>query len=444
MDAVITAEIATASSILEKTKTLMTLSAWVRDFPELAYVWLYTNNMFADGWKLKMWQLTYAEQKQLNFKSIGALEATLTVNANEVVWYEAWVYSEEGTVATANTVANAVVEIDSRSINTFKVKDVVLVKPWLASSTPEVQATVTAVDTVNNEITLSTAVVTAVGDKIIFLYNLINYGTEITRWVSSGDVTPVKSYFQTFGDSVQFNSNELNQTRLMVDATNYVKERFAVAVNSCNNRFARVFYKGRNTSGAESETQGLDAVIAEKESREWTGSALINFSWITDSKAKALKLVEVINQASSAPVYNGNEVPTVYCNYQTITSLSRIKFDMANFFTLDQKEIEFGIQAYSSPFFKNVQFIVSNTLNKLEPNKSVMYMFPKHLVTFKTPQYQTVNEQGALITTKVGWYSVLKMPQTSVDLVKYTMQMRIANIFAGQSFKNTYLKIINL
>jgi len=38
MDAVITAEIATASSILEKTKTLMTLSAWVRDFPELAYV----------------------------------------------------------------------------------------------------------------------------------------------------------------------------------------------------------------------------------------------------------------------------------------------------------------------------------------------------------------------------------------------------------------------
>jgi hypothetical protein len=71
-------------------------------------------------------------------------------------------------------------------------------------------------------------------------------------------------------------------------------------------------------------------------------------------------------------------------------------------------------------------------------------MFPKHLVTFKTPQYQTVNEQGALITTKVGWYSVLKMPQTSVDLVKYTMQMRIANIFAGQSFKNTYLKIINL
>jgi hypothetical protein len=75
---------------------------------------------------------------------------------------------------------------------------------------------------------------------------------------------------------------------------------------------------------------------------------------------------------------------------------------MANFFTLDQKEIEFGIQAYSSPFFKNVQFIVSNTLNKLEPNRSVMYMFPKHLVTFKTPQYQTVNEQGALITTKVG------------------------------------------
>jgi len=78
-----------------------------------------------------------------------------------------------------------------------------------------------------------------------------------------------------------------------------------------------------------------------------------------------------------------------------------IKFDMANFFTLDQKEIEFGIQAYSSPFFRNVQFVVSNTLNKLEPFKSVMYMFPKHLVTFKTPEYQSVNEQGVLMTNKV-------------------------------------------
>jgi hypothetical protein len=47
-----------------------------------------------------------------------------------------------------------------------------------------------------------------------------------------------------------------------------------------------------------------------------------------------------------------------------------------------------------------------------------------------------VNEAGALIKNKVGWYQVLKIAQTSVDVVKYTAQMRIANVFAGQSFSN--------
>jgi len=70
MGAVQTGEISTISSILEKTKTLMTINAWVRDYPELMYVGLYMPNMFADGGKLKMGQLTYAEQKQLNFKTL--------------------------------------------------------------------------------------------------------------------------------------------------------------------------------------------------------------------------------------------------------------------------------------------------------------------------------------------------------------------------------------
>ena len=82
-------------------------------------------------------------------------------------------------------------------------------------------------------------------------------------------------------------------------------------------------------------------------------------------------------------------------------------------------------------------------MNRLEPFKSVAYVFPKHLVTFKTPQYQSVNEQGALVTNKVGGYTVMKMPQVSPDKVKYTAQMRIANVFAWMSFKNSYWKVIN-
>jgi len=83
-------------------------------------------------------------------------------------------------------------------------------------------------------------------------------------------------------------------------------------------------------------------------------------------------------------------------------------------------------------------------LNNLYPNTSVAFAFPKHLVSFRVPEYQSVNESGALIKTQSTWYSVLKMPQVSVDYVKYTAQMTIANIFGGQTFANTYAKIINL
>ena len=69
-------------------------------------------------------------------------------------------------------------------------------------------------------------------------------------------------------------------------------------------------------------------------------------------------------------------------------------FDMGNTFTLQDKQIEFGLTSYSSPFFRNVQFITSHTLNKLEPYRSRSYVFPKNLVTFKTPEYQSVNEAG--------------------------------------------------
>mgnify|MGYP000992834421 CR=1 FL=1 len=46
-------------------------------------------------------QLSYADQKSINFKSIGQLEADMTVNANEVTWYEAGLYKEEAVITTS-------------------------------------------------------------------------------------------------------------------------------------------------------------------------------------------------------------------------------------------------------------------------------------------------------------------------------------------------------
>ena len=297
------------------------------------------------------------------------------------------------------------------------------------------------------EIILATNIVPAAGDIVMFAYNLIKHGNQVNRGYHDSDVTPVRVFFQKFGGSMKFDSYEINQTRLMNDAQEYVKSKFSIVINRSNNNFARAFYLGRNVpgtgDGSKSETQGLEAVIAEKEVRDGAGSAIKNAAGIASGKEKAKWLVKVLNEASIAPVYTGNEVPTVFCNYEFITSLSEVMYDMGNFFTLQDKVIEFGLAEYSSPYFKNVKFIVSHVLNQLYPNQSVAYLFPKHLVTFKVPEYQSVNDSGALVKTNATGYTVLKMPQYSIDVVEYTAQMTIANVFAGQTFKNTYKKIIN-
>lgn len=424
-------------------KGLQVINAWIRDFPELMYVGLYLPNVYKDGGKMKRGWLTYADQKALNFKSIGSLETDMTINKNEVVWYEAWAFTDNALITAANVWASVDVEVSADKISYFVAGDVVVVKPWIGSTTPEVQATVSSVDTPNHHVVLDTAVVCAVDDVLMFAYNLITYKSEITRWVNDNDITPVRVYFQKFGWSFDFDSQEINQSRLWNDAQEYVRSKFSMVINRSNNNFARAWYLGRNTSGATSETQGLNALIAEKEARDGTGSAIIDFAWVLPGKPKAKKLVQVINQLCTAPVYTGSEVPTFYCNYEFITNLSEVMYDMGNFYNLQDKTIDFDLTEYSSPYFKNVKFIVSNTLNTLYTNQSVAYAFPKHLVTFRVPEYQSVNESGALIKTQSTGYSVLKMPQTSVDYVKYTAQMTIANIFGGQTFANTYAKLIN-
>lgn len=427
-------------------KGLQVINSWIRDFPELMYVGLFLPNYFKDGGYLKRGGLTYAEQKALAFKQIGSIESDMTVNKNEVVWYEAGAYTERATI-TAAAAGSLVITVAPTETRYFAVGDVVVIKPKAGGTTATQQREVTAVDSVTGNITLDSVVTVEAGDMLMFAYNLIAHGSQIDRTAADTEVTPVRVYFQKFGGSAQFDTYEINQTRLFNDAQEYVKSKFAIVINRSNNNFARAFYLGRNipgtTIGSKSETQGLDALIAEKEAKDGVGTAIKDATGIAAGKEKAKWLVHVLNEAATAPVYTGNEVPTVFCNYQFITSLSEVMYDMGNFFTLQDKVIEFGLSEYSSPYFKNVKFIVSHVLNNLEPNRSVAYLFPKHLVSFKVPEYQSVNENGALVKTNATGYAILKMPQTSVDFVKYTAQMTIANIFAGQSFKNTYKKIIN-
>jgi hypothetical protein len=436
--------ITNASAVLDNTtpKGIQVLNPWIRDYPDLMYVGLELSNFYADGGKLKRGQLTYAEQKTIAFKNIGALESDLTIRPNEIVWYEASAYTEKATII-ADATSSATVRIAPAETRYFKKDDVVIIIPGPGSTTTRTQVTISAVDATNGTLTFTTNVSVKQKDTVMFAYNLIEHGRKIERESHDEDVTPITVYFQKFGGSVKFDSQEINQSRFFVDAVNYVKSKFSKVINRSNNAFAHAWYYGRNIPGAKSEMQGLETVIQEREAKFGTGSTIIDFSGITTAKEKAKKLVETLNLASTAPVYTGTEVPTIFCNYEFINSLSEIMYDMSNHFTLKEDEIIFGLTKYSSPYFKNVSFIVSKTLCHFEPNKSVAYIFPKHLCTFRYPENSTVNEAGALVKTNPTGYSILKMPQTSVDIVEYTAQITLASIFAGQSYANAYQKITN-
>ncbi|MDA3855032.1 MAG: hypothetical protein PF569_02145 [Candidatus Woesearchaeota archaeon] len=144
--------------------------------------------------------------------------------------------------------ASADIIIETEKVKYFKVGDVVVVKEADGSGTTEVQSEITAVDTANDTITIADTITALDGDRLLMAYNIIEYGTTISRGVSTGDVVPVTTYFQTFGESMSFNSNEINQARLLEDAQEYVKAKFSVAINMSNNRFARAFYLARNIS----------------------------------------------------------------------------------------------------------------------------------------------------------------------------------------------------
>ena len=424
----------------KKTKNgLIIVNEWIREFPELAYFGLDTLNIVRNGGKLDKGGLTFEQAKLVSFKSIGSLEADMTIEKNEVVWYEVGRYAERARVTAAVT-AGTNITLDAEGIKYFAVDDVVVTARGPGSTSARAQVKVTAVNTTTNVITVDSPVTLAVGDFVVFSYNLITYRQPITREAAGMSATSLRSYFQQFGQRVSFDQQDINQTRLLVDADNYMKYKFAAATSIMNNNMARAFFNGRNIGGSQSETMGLETVIAEGQAR--FGTSLINLSGVTTTKDKIKAISEVVNDATKANVYNGNEQPMAIINTAAVSEMMDYSFDLANQFKFNEMEIEFGMIAYKTPFFRNLTMLVSSTLDRLYPNQAVMFLVPKHLIAFRTPMYESVDENGTPIKTNSGVIHVHKQPQTSRDYVEYDLSYRLANIFGGQTIEHAYKKII--
>jgi len=421
-------------------KNLRVISSIVRKFPMLAYFGFSIPNHYKDS--ILSDSLTYEEAQSINFKDIGGwIKPMMSKDGKSVEWYEVGAFGYSQAVDT--TVSVAATSVVMESVKGFEVGDVVLFIPAVGSVN-WVRATreITAINTLT--LTLDSAITVDAGDTVKYLYSTHTAGAKITRGTSEDDGLRVTTYFQKYGWNFEYTQDELNTTYLFADTSRRVKNKLSETINLAINNFAYTFYYGRNVSGAKAETQGLETLLAEKVAN---GETTVVRDWSTglaNDAAKVAAVMDFITSANTAPVYQGSEQPTFIANELMISALSQLLQSWVVYQQFVEKEIDWGIKVFSSPFFKNVSMLVDQSLNLLYPDTSVIYALPKHLVSFTTKMYDTPDVAGVVKTYNSNGFAVIPQPVVTNDVKEFTIEMWMANIFAGQTFTNSYMKASGL
>lgn len=415
-------------------KNIYVVTSVIRKYPLLAYLWFNIPNNYKQA--ILDDKLTYEEAGKINFKEIGNIRPTMSEDGSKVTWYEAQSFANAQEIAS-NTVWWSEELVVLTDVKGFAVWDVVLTVPATWSVWTRVQAKITAINSGTKTITLNADASVKAWDKLLFLYPSFTFNTKVERTVADDDATPITTYFQKFGWSLSYNIQDLNKVYLFQDGKARIARKFSEVTNQAINNFAVTWYMWRNISGTTAETDGLERVIAEKVAN-WE-SVDITISWANDA-AKISAIQNMLAQACSAPVYMWGEQPTGIVNELMVWELSKLLQSSVVYNDFITKDIDWGLKAFSSPFYKGITFIVDQTLNVLYPNTTVWYLLPKHLVSFMTPTYDTPDMAGVQKTYTANGFKLIKQPTVTWDSQEFTLEMWIANIFAGQSYENSYMK----
>lgn len=422
-------------------KNIRVISSIVRKFPMLAYFGFSVPNHYRDS--ILTDSLTYEEAQTINFKEVGGgVKPMMSKDGSSVQWYEVSPFNYVQTVATTVSIAGTNVIMDD--VTGYEVGDVVLFIP-ATGSVNGVRTTreITAINTGTKTLTFDANITVDAGDSVKYLYSTHTTGEKITRGTSEDSGKLVTTYFQKYGGNFTYTQDELNTTYLFADTARRVKNKLSDTINLAINNFAYTFYYGRNVSGSKAETQGLETLLAEKVAngettvvRDWTGLA-------TDA-AKIAAVQSFFTDASTSPVYQGNEQPTAIGNDLMVSELSKLLQSGVVYQQFVEKEIDWGIKVFSSPFYKSIPILVDQSLNLLYPTESVLYALPRHLVSFTTKMYDTPDQAGVVKTMNSNGFAVIPQPVTTNDSKEFTIEMWMANIFAGQTFPNSYMKASGL
>lgn len=418
------------------------MTSYIREYPWFAYLGFWPANWYKMQRNINgssagaMFQLEGMQDSQ--FAKISKIESTLTEDGKKITWYEGDSFTTSSDI-TADTVVGSETEVTVASVAGFAVNDYVRTIPAAWSAGTETQVTVVSIDTVGKVITLSAAVDVRDGDKLMFIAPKLTLGNKVERTVSDPDAKTVTTYFQKFGGSVSIAAEELNKTRLLTDVKTFVSNEFNKPKMQILENIINTWFFGQNNGGTAPEAQGIVTVIAEREARGQ--SSIYDLSAMNTDEKKLNKLQDILNLASTAPVYTGSEKPTVFCNTvfaDIVAGLLRNNVQYQNFIP---KTIEYGLESLSTPYFRNINFIVLPEIDRIYGSVSKAYVFPKELVWFRVPENEFMNESGVAVKVQANRFSVIPQPVTTNDFREYTFEYKLANVFAGQSYDNAYMQL---
>jgi len=418
------------------------MNAFVREYPWFSYLGFWPANWYKMTRNINgqqggaMFQLESFADTQ--FSKISKIETTLAEDGSKIQWYE-WDSFSNSSLITTTTDTTAIVVA---SVSTFAVWDIVRTIPAKGSVGTQTQTTITAINTGTSTITVAAAVDAVAGDKLMFVAPKLTLGNKVTRTVADPDSKTVVTYFQKFGWSVNLVSKELNKTRLLADATAYAANEFGKPKMQVLENIINTWFFGQNVWGNSPEAQGIVTVIDEREARGQLSR--YSMAGITDDKAKLKKIQELLNLASTAPVYTGTEKPTVFCTTEFISIVSGLLQSDVQYQNMIPKTIEYGLESLSTPYFRNINFIVLPEMDRIYGNVPKAFVFPRELVGFRVPENEYMDERGVAVKTQANRFSVIPQPVITNDFREYTVEYHLANIFAGQSYDHAYMEINDL
>ena len=412
-------------------RNVYVISTIVRDYPMLAYLGFNIPNHFKES--ILSESLKYEDAKTINFKAIGQIKPTMSSDGKAISWYEVSTFANVQKIS-ATTASTSIVLVDVKGMAVW---DVVITIPAVWSVGTRSQVKITAINVGTKTLTVDAAVNSIVGDSLQVLYSVFTFNTKLTRTVADDSAIPVTTYFQKFGWYVIYDIQDLNTVYLLKDWEQNIKIKFAQSINQAINQFAYTWYTGRNISGANAETDGIERVIAEKVANG-ESTAVVAITGTDIQKVAAI--IAMLTDAAKAAVYTGNEQPTSVINTSMQGAMAGLLQSNVIYQNFIESSIEWGLKVFTSPFFKNINFLVDKTLDQLYPVTNVGYVFPKHLVSFMSPMYDVPDAAWIVKKYTNNGFKMIKQAVTNGDSVEFTFEQWIANIFAGQTIPGTYKK----